>query len=57
MLVGILCTVGQSFPCQLLFQCWDPYGIPLSWLPRVKVLVRRSLCSRGCSSKKIFYLH
>jgi hypothetical protein len=27
MLVVILCTVRQSFPCQLLFQCWDPYDI------------------------------
>jgi hypothetical protein len=30
MLVVILCTVRQSFPCQLLFQCWDPYDI-LHW--------------------------
>jgi hypothetical protein len=29
-LVVILCTVRQSFPCQLLFQCWDPYDI-LHW--------------------------
>ncbi len=30
MLVVILCTVRQSFPFQLLFQCWDPYDI-LHW--------------------------
>ncbi len=30
MLVMILCTVRKSFPCQLLFQCWDPYDI-LHW--------------------------
>ncbi len=29
-LVVILYTVWQSFPCQLLFQCWDPYDI-LHW--------------------------
>jgi hypothetical protein len=27
MLVVIFCTVRQSFPYQLLFQCWDPYDI------------------------------
>ena len=27
MLVVILGTSRQSFPCQLLFQCWDPYVI------------------------------
>ena len=26
----ILCTVRQSFPCQLLFQCWGPLQKQLS---------------------------
>ena len=30
MLVVILCTVWQSFPCQLFFQCWGPSDI-LHW--------------------------
>ncbi len=31
MLEVILCTVWQSFPYQLFFQCWDPYDF-LHWI-------------------------
>ena len=45
MLVVILCTVRQSFPCQLLFQCWASFDTPvmtgLGEGVRQKILIRQ----------------
>ncbi len=54
MLVVILCTVRQSFPCQLLFQCWKlVLSLPVAFPTMKGVLTKRFFTFVKNSSKRL----